>query len=152
MRPCPRASSDMRCRYESPSFPQRIAKIIFFDILTGIHIFALVSARGQDILAKVFFAGPIENLDNFQKPRTGRKHSARLWLCRRWASAHLYFIRTGVEYDCLFLVTLVQNVRWRIRKRLCTFFLCYCVIAGPGGNKKVSGYGECLAASHHRGR
>ena len=72
--------------------------------------------------AKVFFAPPSGNLDNFQMQGQAENHSARFY---DYAVGGPLSISTpyqaGVEYGCSFLAAFVQNVQKKLRKRLHTF-------------------------------
>ena len=88
--------------------------------------------------AKVFFAPPSGNLDNFQMQGQAENHSARFY---DYAVGGPLSISTpyqaGVEYGCSFLAAFVQNVQKKLRKRLHTFVLYSTGEVGRRGNSKA---------------
>ena len=51
------------------------------------------------------------------------EHSHTAVIMFRWLLFHRASYRSSVEYDCFFLLAFVQNVLWKTRIRLHTFFL-----------------------------
>ena len=72
----------------------------------------------------MFFASPAEDLDNFQKNGSVvNTPPAYRYMLSVSLSSSCTSYQAGVEYDCFFILTLVQNVQQELRKRLHTFFV-----------------------------
>lgn len=89
-------------------------------------------------MTKVFFVDHTENLDNFHlKQGSIVKHSHSTVFVIRWIFFHRTSYRSSVEYGCFFLLTFVQNVLWKLRKRLHTFVLYNHMYFGAGWDTKL---------------
>lgn len=79
-------------------------------------------------IARVFFACPTENLDNFHNKAWVRSFASRLSLdyADWWRSCyHVLHIERVWSTIVSFCFAFVQNVRWKLRKRFHTFVVFY---------------------------